>query len=126
MKVRSLYQSRVVSVEPWNTLMEAARLMRKEDSSAVAVMSRGNLVGILTERDLTECIAYHQDLEGARVAQHMHRQPVTVDLDDETDVAATRMLAVGCRHLPVMDGDRIVGMVSVRDLLPLAAAPVIA
>lgn len=122
MKVRTIYHRKVKCIEGWETIREAARRMHEGGFGCLPVVSGEDLLGIITERDLVEAIAGKDDLEVATVFDHMTEAPRTVRPEDDCSVAATTMLAAGCRHLPVMDGGRMVGIVSVRDLLLLAAA----
>ncbi|HET7421284.1 MAG TPA: CBS domain-containing protein [Candidatus Dormibacteraeota bacterium] len=121
MKVRRVYHPEAACIEGWASLREAARLMHDGGFGCLPVVSGGDLLGIITERDVVEALAENQHLETATVFDYMTEAPKTIRLDDDCTLAATRMLAAGCRHLPVMDGDRVVGMVSARDLIPLAA-----
>jgi CBS domain-containing protein len=121
MKVRRFYRPHAICIEPWDTLGEAATRMCESHVSCLPVVLKGEVAGILTERDLVEAVANGDRPAAAHVADYMSEGPVTVSLDDDSSVAATRMLAIGCRHLPVMDGPNLVGMVSAQDLLLLAA-----
>lgn len=86
---------------------------------AVLVFDGERLAGILTERDLLKALAsgFRGD---ASVSQWMTRNPDTVDADEATDHAAALMIHGGFRHLPVMDQDRVVGILSIRDLMRVA------
>lgn len=86
---------------------------------AVLVFDGERLAGILTERDLLKALAsgYRDD---ASVSQWMTRNPDTVDADEATDHAAALMIHGGFRHLPVMDEGRVVGILSIRDLMRVA------
>ncbi len=123
MKVRGLYHRNAVCVEPWDTLKEAARLMKEGGFSCLPVVLHGDVVGILTERDLVDAVAGAKRAWQSHVVDFMNEDPVTVSPDDDSAVAATQMLALGCRHLPVMEDGKLVGVVSARDLLLLAASP---
>ena len=79
------------------------------------------VVGIVTERDLVEAVARGAAPAGALVTDYMGDEgSVSVGLDDST-AAELKMLAIGCRHLPVVDRERLVGMVSARDLYLMQA-----
>jgi CBS domain-containing protein len=80
------------------------------------VLDEGKLVGILTERDLMRAVGDAR-VEGSTVADWMTRDPETVDPDDTTEMAATLMIHGGFRHLPVVQGGDVVGVVSIRDLM---------
>ena len=121
MKVSRVFHSSAVSIQAWQTLRDAATLMKAGGFSCLPVMSGDDLVGIITERDLVEALADSDRPGSAPVFDYMSEEPKTVALDDECSVAVTEMLATGCRHLPVMDHDKLVGIVSARDLLLLAA-----
>lgn len=121
MKVRRVFHQHAVSIEPWVTLREAAKRMREGGFSCLPVISGDELMGIITERDLVEAMAGDERPEASTVFSHMTEAPNTVGLDDDCSDAVAMMLSLGCRHLPVMDGGRLVGIVSARDLLPLAA-----
>jgi CBS domain-containing protein len=121
MKVSKVFHPGAVSVEAWQTLRDAARLMKAGGISCLPVMSGDDLVGIITERDLVEALAGSDRPAAAPVFEYMSEEPRTVALDDECSLAVTEMLATGCRHLPVMDHKKLVGVVSARDLLLLAA-----
>jgi CBS domain-containing protein len=120
MKVHSVYHPNAMCIEAWQSLRTAARLMTAGHTSCLLVTAGDDLVGIITERDLVEALA------SAVVFDFMSENPKTVTLDDDCSVAVTEMLAAGCRHLPVMDGEKLVGIVSARDLLPLAGASIAA
>jgi CBS domain-containing protein len=81
------------------------------------VYEHHRLVGIVTERDMIAALAEGADPATATVADYMTDQPVTVAPDDDLEVAARRMAELGVRHLPVVDGHQLVGVLSVRDLL---------
>jgi CBS domain-containing protein len=100
-------------------LGEAARRMVARGVGAVLVMEGERLAGILTERDLLKAVA-EGITEEARVRDWMTRHPETVDAADTTDHAAALMIHGGFRHLPVLEGEAVVGIVSIRDLMRVA------
>ena len=118
MRVRDVMSSsRLVSVEPGASLLDAARAMAEAGVGSVLVVSGGRLAGIFTERDLVRAVASGASL-GERVESFMTREPVTVKPDDPLPLAASKMVEGGFRHLPVVDEDgRPIGVVSVRDVL---------
>jgi CBS domain-containing protein len=126
MKVRSVFHPNAVCIEAWQSLRTAARLMSTGEFSCLPVMSGDDLVGIITERDLVEALASVDRPASAVVFDFMSENPKTVLVDDDCSVAVTQMLAAGCRHLPVLDHEKLVGIVSARDLLPLAGAGIAA
>jgi len=117
MTVRELVGGEVVSTEPSATIREAVRLMVANEVGALAVKRGGRLVGILTERDVIRACGEEADLESVLVGAWMTRDPDSLDPDMDVDAAADWMLAAGYRHLPVLDGVNLVGMVSIKDIL---------
>jgi CBS domain-containing protein len=79
-------------------------------------MDGERLDGILTERDILKAVAIGLT-ENARVRDWMTKNPETIDASDETGHAAALMIHGGFRHLPVMDGGTVAGIVSIRDLM---------
>lgn len=99
------------------TIKAAADLMAVKRIGAVMVMKDGRLAGIFTERDvLTRVVAAGLDPARVTVGQVMTRDPDTVVANDTALHALGMMSRKGYRHLPVVDGARVVGIVSARDL----------
>ena len=117
MKIESLYNSLTVIANEWEALTEAASRMRFNDVGSAAVLRDGKVAGILTERDLTRAIADGVDLSAVTVADYMTPDPVVVTPETDAKEAARTMTDMGIRHLPVVEGDRLVGLVSARDIL---------
>lgn len=124
MKVRELELQPVIGTDPDEPLADAADRMRFYEVGSLVVLEHGVMVAIITERDLARAVADRSDPDRTSVRFYMTSQPSTVRSDSEVHEAADLMLGLGVRHLPVMDGERIAGMISVRDLLSaeLAAA----
>lgn len=94
----------------------AAAMVRGRFGSAV-VTHGSAVIGIFTERDVLRAAASGSDLTAAPVSRWMTPDPETAGPELEADAAAELMLAGGFRHLPVVDGTTLAGMVSLRDLL---------
>ena len=103
-------------VDPTTPLAEAAERMCDRGVGAALVLSNDHVSGILTERDVLRAVATGP-VEGTHVAAWMTRDPETVDVSESTGQAASVMIHGGFRHLPVTDGGRPVGIVSIRDLM---------
>ncbi len=104
-------------VTPRDTARAAAKLMREKKIAAVLVMEGERLVGIITERDMTSrVVAAGLNPETTSCAEIMTAGPDTLAPDDTASDALAMMRERNYRHLPVVTGDRVVGMVSVRDL----------
>lgn len=104
-------------ISPQETVRTAARLMRECKVAAVLVMEGERLVGIITERDMTSrVIAAGLNPDVATTREVMTAEPDTLRPDDTASDAIRMMRLHNYRHLPMVDGARVVGMVSVRDL----------
>lgn len=107
----------VVSVAPEDTLGESAERMADGNVGSAIVLEHGRLIGIVTERDLLKAIAGRVHPSDARVREWMTADPVIATEDTTADEAARMMLEHGFRHLPVVDGERTLGIVSLRDVM---------
>jgi CBS domain-containing protein len=123
--VREHMSTDLLTVEPELRLVEAARRMESRHVGAVLVLDHGRLAGILTERDLLRAVASGLEPD-AVVADWMTAHPETIAPDDSTQHAAVLMIHGGFRHLPVVEGGNVVGILSIRDLMRITledAAP---
>lgn len=96
----------------------AARMLKGRVGSAVVTQGR-MLLGIFTERDVLRAAASGSDLTSSPVSEWMTPDPVTVVPETDADEAAEMMLTHGFRHLPVMEGGALAGIVSLRDILSI-------
>jgi len=117
MLVGSAMNVRVVSVRPDETVQVAIARMMEEGIGAVVVCEGPRLVGIFTERDVLRLAAEGPDFGSARLEDVMTRSPLTVDPDVHIVDAARLMGERGIRHLPVVEGENLHGMVGIRDVL---------
>ncbi|HEV8650118.1 MAG TPA: CBS domain-containing protein [Actinomycetes bacterium] len=117
MQVRNLMQQPVVSVGPGQSVRQAARLMQDHVIGSVVVQEGDRLAGILTERDVLRAVAEGRDLERTPVAELMTKSLVTAGPNWDVVVAASVMTANRIRHLVVQEQDRLLGVLSLRDVL---------
>lgn len=120
LKVRDILPGLEVWVTfPEATVLEASRLMAEHQVGALPVVNEyGQLVGIVTERDiLYQVVARERDPRQTSVADIMTRDVEVVDLDDSSLQALYKMSVRGCRHLPVVHDNQVVGILSIRDIL---------
>jgi CBS domain-containing protein len=106
-----------ITVAPEDTLGEVAERMRSQNVGAVIVKDYGRLIGILTERDMLRAMAARVHTSEARVRQWMTENPITAAPDMTAEDAAEVMLSHGFRHLPVVEGSTVLGIVSLRRAL---------
>ena len=113
--------SDLLVVTPDHTLGEAAEKMSNRGVGAALVLDAGRLLGILTERDLLRAVASRVDAGKARVREWMTEDPVTAPQTMAIGRAARIMVTRGFRHLPILDGERTIGIVSLRDIVRATA-----
>lgn len=115
--LREIMSGDVHATTPDASVSDAAATMVSVRVGSALVMTGSVLVGIVTERDVLRAAASGQDLTSDAVRNWMTPDPVTAVADVEVDEATETMLTNGFRHLPVVDGQQVVGVVSLRDLL---------
>src|SRR5262249_7916172 len=108
-----------VIIRPDTTIQAAIQVMLEHDIGALLVVdSKGKLLGIFSERDLLKKVAgIHRNYADLPVATFMTANPETVTATDTLAFALHKMDCGGYRHLPVLQGERPIGVVSVRDML---------
>ena len=105
-------------IEPGCSVRDAAERMTSRNIGAVAVVEAGTLAGIFSERDIMRrVVAAGLSPDDTAVATVMTRELVVADPHEKIDAALQKMHAIGSRHLPVVDDGKLVGMISIRDLL---------
>ena len=107
----------VFSVSGDTKVADVAKSLLKDQHGSALVMGDGWLQGIFTERDVMRAAAAGVDMSSSSVSEWMTRDPVTVEPETDTEDAADMMLAQGFRHLPVVQGRTVLGIVSLRDIL---------
>lgn len=116
--VRDVMSTTLLTVDATASLTEAASTMDARRVGAALVLNGERLSGILTERDILHAVATGQ-VEGTKVGAWMTHDPETVSPDERPGHAAAIMLHGGFRHLPVVEGDKPIGILSIRDLMRL-------
>ena len=109
--------TRVVQAAPGESVREAARSMGKAGIGSVAVCEGSRLVGILTERDVLRLVAQGEDLDRVLVGDAMTTPVLTASPDADILAVARLMGERRVRHLPVVEGENLLGMVGIRDVL---------
>ena len=118
MQVHEAMSTAVVQLGPDHTLRQAAQLMsRRRVGSAIVVDPDGEGVGIITERDILKAIGADLDPDVERTAEHITWEVVYASPSWTIEEAASAMVRGGFRHLVVIDGDEVLGVISVRDVL---------
>jgi CBS domain-containing protein len=117
--LRELVKDRkVYSVEATRTVLEAARYMMEHNVGALAVLRNGELTGIISERDvMNRVVAVGRTPGTTAVSEVMTANPRAVSADENIEECLFIMREFGFRHLPIVDGKELKGLVSLRDIL---------
>lgn len=124
MKIADIMRTDVFTMEASQTFAHAATVLRAQGISSVIVVESGSIAGIVTERDVVSLVAEGGDPTTTAVGTRMTRDLGTVDPDTDVVEAAALMAGRGIRHLPVLRGGKLVGMVSIRDVARWAVAEI--
>jgi len=119
MSLRSVVAGRdTYFVSAGDSVRLVAEYMSERRVGAVAVLEGKRVCGIVSERDImSKVVAKGLDPAKTKVSEVMSRELVVAEPDDSYEDAARKMRQAGIRHLPVVEGDRLIGMISQRDLL---------
>jgi CBS domain-containing protein len=110
--------SAVWRIEPGATMFDALEALARPEVGALMVMTHDKLVGVISERDYTRKVALQgRNSKEVLVAELMTADVLTVTPSSRTRECMTLMSQKRIRHLPVVDGERVVGMISIRDLM---------
>ena len=105
-------------IEPGWTVRTAAERMTERNIGAVAVVDQGTLAGVFSERDImSRVVARGLNPDDTQVDAVMTKEIVVADPQENVDAALQKMHSIGSRHLPVVANGKLVGMISIRDLL---------
>src|SRR3984885_1160159 len=115
-QVRDVMTPATVTESRADSLRTAAARMWREQTGSLLVTDGGRLAGIITERDVLRAVALGADPDGTSVDEVMTAEVHSVPPDTQLQDAARQMAARWIRHLPVVDGEQILGMVSMRDV----------
>jgi CBS domain-containing protein len=108
---------KIYSVTVEQSVIEAARLMAEHDIGALAVLRDGDLAGILSERDIVKrVVALGRGPGSTLVGEVMTSKPRVVQPDESVDECLYIMREFGFRHLPICEGTKLKGLISIRDI----------
>ncbi|MDZ4727955.1 MAG: CBS domain-containing protein [Leptospira sp.] len=109
-------QSSVFSIEENHTVLEAVKMMADAKVGSVIVTFEGKLAGIFTERDLMRIVATsYEKIPTMKVKEVMSTQLIVAGPNDEIDDILNTMISKRFRHMPVLDGEKIIGLISIGD-----------
>jgi CBS domain-containing protein len=115
--IADVMSMRVVKVSPKDPVRLAIARMLEENVGSVAVCEGQRLVGIFTERDVLRLAGEGPEFAEVNVGDVMTRNPVTISPDDEILAAAQVMSERRIRHLPIVQGDNLLGIVGIREVM---------
>lgn len=117
--IRHLLENRsVYSIEKSMTVRAAAEFMAARNIGAVCVMEKERLVGIFSERDvIARVVARGLEPSAVLVRDVMTHELVVADADDSNETCLRKMKVANCRHLPIVKGEVLLGIISLRDLM---------
>ena len=116
MNVTDLMSKPACFVDPETTLAEATTMMGEQRVGSALVMEEEHLAGILTERDIVRAMSTAHDAPARPVVEWMTKRPTTASGDMPVREALRTMVEGGFRHLPIVDGETVVGVLSMRDI----------
>jgi CBS domain-containing protein len=109
--------NRLLSIEPGGRAVDAVKTMADQNLGSLVVMEQGRMTGMLTFHELLAAVAKRGgSLGDVRVSDIMVRDPVTAEPDMEVNDLRRTMLESGARYLPVMQGGKLLGVISFRDV----------
>ena len=122
MKVREAMSRVVLTATADTTIAAAASLMAQRRVGSAVVMEGQRLAGIFTERDIVRALSQDSLATNQAIGHWMTPNPQTISPEATVEEAQRRMLAGNFRHLPVVDGDGLVGILSLRDISRVSLA----
>jgi len=114
--VADVMRPAVTTVEPGAHLAGAAYLMKHSGDNALVVTANSRPVAVVTDTDITQAVADGRNLEETRITDLPKREPIVVAPDTDVLAAVRTMLLHRIHHLPVVEGDRLVGIVDMTDV----------
>jgi CBS domain-containing protein len=116
MEVGSIMQRNLVTASGEASLADVAKIIHERGVGSVLIVDQGRVAGIITERDVIACVAEGLDLYSTKAKDRETHDVVYITPKTSLEEAARMMVVRGIRHLPVVEGDELVGIVSIRDL----------
>jgi len=117
MLVRDIMNKDVVTTKPDITVKEAAAIMSRYHIGSIVMISDGKIVGIITERNILVSIADGRDPELTTIEEIMAKKVITIEPGKTIDDAVGLMAEKKIKKLPVVDGDKLVGIITASDII---------
>lgn len=117
MIVRDVMNKNVVVAEPEITIKEAAGIMSQYHIGSLVILKNKKIVGIITERNILIAVAHGKDAELTTVEEVMSKDVITVAPDKTVEDAVNLMIEHKIKKLPVVDGDKLIGIITASDII---------
>ncbi len=120
LKVRDILKDKgleVIAIDSGATVETAINKMIERNIGAILVMENSKCAGVFTERDVLKCWTKHSSFEKVAIKDVMSKDLLVIEPGDDLDYAMTIMTNKKIRHLPVIEDGRVVGLVSIRDVV---------
>ena len=114
--VKDIMSSKVRTISSAAKVVDAAREMKKWNIGSLVILGRRTPIGIITEGDVSKCIANGLDPRSTAVSFHK-KKLITVEPGERIEVAAKLMATAGVKKLPVMEGSKLVGIITQTDIV---------
>ncbi|MDA8127802.1 MAG: CBS domain-containing protein [Betaproteobacteria bacterium] len=115
-EILTLKSDTIYSIAPTDSVSSAVSRMVELGVGSLVVLKNGEMVGLLTERDVIHGMAEGHDLKNAEVSTVMVSEPVVANAEDSVDYARDVMTKSHIGHLPIFDGNKLLGIISFHDV----------
>ena len=115
--VSAIMSTKIVTAKKTDKMSTVLKAMVRNNVGSVVVVDKAKPIGILTERDITTMVARGKNVRAMTAQKAMSKPLVTIPLKEDVSEAVVIMLRKDIRRLPVMDGEKLVGMVTERDIM---------
>jgi CBS domain-containing protein len=109
--------SKTITTSKETKVVDIAHILTKEKIGAIVILEKEKVIGILSERDIVRAFTQKKSVRNTKAQEIMTKNVFTCSLEDNNEVLLTLMVAKHFRHLPVLDKNKLVGVVSIGDLV---------
>ena len=109
--------SKTITTSKETKIVDIAHILTKEKIGAIIIIEKEKVIGILSERDIVRAFTQKKSVRNTKAQEIMTKNVFTCSLEDNNEVLLTLMVAKHFRHLPVLDKKKLVGVVSIGDLV---------
>ena len=109
--------SKTITTSKETKIVNVAHILAKEKIGAIVILEKEKVIGILSERDIVRAFTQKKSVRNTKAQEIMTKNVFTCSLEDNNEVLLTLMVAKHFRHLPVLDKNKLVGVVSIGDLV---------